>query len=132
MFHAPTGRFQLGLIYYFTYFSPSSHPTLVCFFPVGLSSLIQHFQQILWVLKFLLSLGLVSWQLEFKSLFIVILVYKILFVAWSGLFILEFKSLMRGEVCILGHFVLRWHHDIIEILRKRAQLHHRKTKWPNI
>ena len=41
--------------YYFTYFwPPSSHPTFVCFFPVGLSFLIQHFQQILWVLKFLL------------------------------------------------------------------------------
>ena len=49
------GRFQLELIYYFTYFSPSSHPTLVCFFPVGLSLLIQHFQQVLWVFKFLLS-----------------------------------------------------------------------------
>ena len=24
MFHAPMGRFQLELIYYFTYFSPSS------------------------------------------------------------------------------------------------------------
>ena len=31
-----------------------------------------------------------------------------LFLAWSGLLILEFKSLMWGEVCILGHFVLRW------------------------
>ena len=41
MFHAPLGRFQLELIYSFTYFSPSSHPTLVCFFPVGLSLLIQ-------------------------------------------------------------------------------------------
>ena len=36
-------RFLLELIYYFTYFSPSSHLTLVCFFPVGLSLLIQHF-----------------------------------------------------------------------------------------
>ena len=45
-------------IYYFTYFSPSSHLTLVCFFPVSLSLLIQHFQQVLWVLKFLLSPGL--------------------------------------------------------------------------
>ena len=32
--------------------SPSSHPTFVCFIPVGLSLLIQHFQQVLWVLKF--------------------------------------------------------------------------------
>ena len=51
MFDAPMGRFQLELIYYFTYFSPSSHLTLVCFFPVGLSLLI-NLQQ---VLKFLLS-----------------------------------------------------------------------------
>ena len=28
MFHAPMGRFQLELIYYFTYFSLLSHPTL--------------------------------------------------------------------------------------------------------
>ena len=42
----------LKLIYYFTYFST------VCFFSVRLSSLIQHFQQILWVLKFFLSPGL--------------------------------------------------------------------------
>ena len=35
------------LIYYFTYFSQSSYLTLVCFFPVGLSLLIQHFQQVL-------------------------------------------------------------------------------------
>ena len=48
--------FQLELIYYFTYFSSSSHPILVRFFPVGLLLLIQHFQQVLRVLKFLLSL----------------------------------------------------------------------------
>ena len=43
MFHAPMGRFQLELIY-FTYFSTvvSSNS---CVFPVGLSLLIQHFQQ---------------------------------------------------------------------------------------
>ena len=33
-----------------------------------------------------------------------------LFVTWPGLLILDFKSLMWGEVCILGHFVHRWHH----------------------
>ena len=36
-------------------FPPSSHPSIVCFFPVGISLLIQHFQQVLWVLKCLLS-----------------------------------------------------------------------------
>ena len=60
--------------------------------------LIQHFQQVLRVLKFLLSPGLGSWQLEFKSLIIVILVFKILFVAWPWLLILEIKSLMRGTL----------------------------------
>ena len=55
MFHAPMGRFQLELIYYFAYFSSLSHPRVVCFFPVGLLLLIQHFQQVLWVLKFRLS-----------------------------------------------------------------------------
>ena len=58
MFHAPMGRFQLELINCFTYFSPSSHLTVVYLFPVGLSSLIRHFQQVLWLLKFLLSPGL--------------------------------------------------------------------------
>ena len=50
------GRFQLELIYYFTYFSSLSHQTLVCFFPVGLSLLIQHFQLVLWV-----EVSSVSW-----------------------------------------------------------------------
>ena len=36
--------YNLEFIYYFTYFSPSSHPAVVCFFPVGPSLLIQHFQ----------------------------------------------------------------------------------------
>ena len=72
-------------------FPQSYHPTVVCFFPVGLSSLIRHFQQILWVLKFLLSPGLSSWQLEFKSQIIVIVGFQhffFLFVAWPGLLIL--------------------------------------------
>ena len=37
MFHAPIERFQLELIYSFTYFPLSSHPTVVYFFLVGLS-----------------------------------------------------------------------------------------------
>ena len=41
-------------------FPPSSHPRVVCFFPVGLSLLIRHFQQVLRMLKFLLSPGLGS------------------------------------------------------------------------
>ena len=53
MFHAPIGRFQLELIIILPIFPPLSHPTFVCFFPVGLSSLIRHFQRVLWVLKFL-------------------------------------------------------------------------------
>ena len=68
MFHAPMVRFQLELIYYFTYFSPSSHPTVVCFFPVGLLSLI-HFQRVLSVMKFLLSPGLGSRQFSLDTLF---------------------------------------------------------------
>ena len=79
----------------------------MCFFLVGLSILMQHFQQVLWVLKFFLPPGLGSLQLEFKSLIIVIVGFQNSVVAWPGLLILEFKSLMRGEVCILGHFVLR-------------------------
>ena len=41
----------LEFIYYFTYFSPSPYPSVVCFFPVGRSLLIQHFQHVLWVLS---------------------------------------------------------------------------------
>ena len=50
--------FSYELIY-FTYFfhRQSSHATFLCLFPVGLS-LVIHFQQVLWVLKFLLSPGL--------------------------------------------------------------------------
>ena len=52
----------------------------------------------------------VSWlgQLKFKSSIIVTVGFQnFLFVAWSGLFILEFKSLLRGGVCILGDSILR-------------------------
>ena len=75
MFHAPMRRFQLELIFYFTYFS-TVVPSIVCFFSVGLSSLLWHFQQVLWVVKLLLSPNLDSWQLEFKSLIIVIVGFQ--------------------------------------------------------
>ena len=54
MFHAPMGRFQLEPII-LPVFPPSSHLRVVCFFPIGFTLLIQHFQQVLWVLKLLLS-----------------------------------------------------------------------------
>jgi hypothetical protein len=38
---------------------------------------------------------------------LVFLNFEFLFVTWPGLLILDFKSLLWGEVCILGHFVLR-------------------------
>ena len=44
---------------FYLYFPPSSQLIYVCFCPVGLS-LLQHFQQVLWVLKLLLSPGLGS------------------------------------------------------------------------
>ena len=44
MFHAPMGRFQLELTYYFTYFF-TVVPSNSCVFPVSLSLLILHFQQ---------------------------------------------------------------------------------------
>ena len=49
------GRFQLELIY--RYFPPFFHLTVCYFCPVGLSLLIQHFPQVLWVLKLFLSPG---------------------------------------------------------------------------
>ena len=50
-------RHKLELIYH--YLPPSFHLTVVV---SVLSLLIQHFQQVLWVLKLLLSPGLGSWQ----------------------------------------------------------------------
>ena len=38
------GRFQLELVH--LYFPPSFHLTVDCFCPVGLSGLLQHFQQV--------------------------------------------------------------------------------------
>ena len=49
------GKTSVSINLLFYLFSPSSHPTFVCFFPVGLSMLILNFQQVLWVLKLLLS-----------------------------------------------------------------------------
>jgi len=46
----------INLLFYL-YFPPSFHLTVACFCPVGLSLLIQHFQQVLWVMKLLLSPG---------------------------------------------------------------------------
>ena len=82
MFHAPMGRFQFIILPIF----PSSHPTVVCFFPVGLSLLIRRFQHVLWVFKFLLSPGLGSWQLEFKSLITVIVDFQnfVCCLVWSN------------------------------------------------
>ena len=51
--------------------------------------------------KLYFEVSSVSWlgQLtEFKSLMIVIVSFRFCFFAWSGLFILEFKSLMQEEV----------------------------------
>ena len=47
MFHALLGRFQLELIIFITYFSTVVSFTSCVSFPVGLSSLTQHFQQVL-------------------------------------------------------------------------------------
>ena len=58
MFFSPMRRFQSELIY--LYFPPSSHLIYVCFCPVGLSLLQQHYQHVLWVLKLVLSTGLGS------------------------------------------------------------------------
>jgi hypothetical protein len=55
------GKFsvRINLLFYLN-FPPSFHLTVVCFCPVGRSLLLQHFQQVLWVLKLLLSPGLGS------------------------------------------------------------------------
>ena len=95
---------RINLLFYLFFHRPLIQQ--LCFFSVGLSSLIRHFQQFLWVLKFILSPGLGSWQLEFKSLIIVIVGFLnfqafFLVVTWPELLILDFKSLMWGEVCIL-------------------------------
>ena len=70
----PDYQSRINLLFYLFFTVVPSN--VVCFFPVGLSSLIWNFQQVLWVLKFLLSPGLGSWQLEFKSLIIVIVGFQ--------------------------------------------------------
>ena len=47
MFHALTGRFQLELFNFITYFSTAVPLTSCVFFPVGLSSLTRHIQLVL-------------------------------------------------------------------------------------
>ena len=47
MFHALMGRFQLKLFILITYFSTVVPLTSCVFFPIGLSSLKRHFQQVL-------------------------------------------------------------------------------------
>ena len=89
---------------FYLYFPPSSHPTFVCFFPAGLSLLIQHFQKVLSVLKFLLSPGLGSWQFEFKSLIIVIVGFQnwvccLLWAVYVGVQITDGRSLYIGPFC---------------------------------
>ena len=85
-------------------FPPSFHLTVVCFCSIGLSLLIQRFHRVLWVLKLLLSPGLGSWQLEFKSLIIVIVGFffnfEFLFVTWPGVQITDVgRSLYIGSFC---------------------------------
>ena len=60
---------RINLLFYLFFTAVQSN--VVCFFPVVFSSLIWHFQHVLWVLKFLLSSDLWSLLLEFKSLIIV-------------------------------------------------------------
>ena len=108
MFHAPIGRFQLELIYYFTYFLPSV-PSNTCVFlscrPLVVNT----------TFSTGLEVSFVSWleQLTVRvqiTDYCNLLDFKILFVAWSGLFYLGVQITLRGEDCILGHSVLRWHH----------------------
>ena len=75
MFHAPMGRFKLELLFYlFFHCRPIQQ---LCFFPVGLSLLTQHFQRVLWVLKFLLSPGLGSSLIYFiKNFLFLLLLFK--------------------------------------------------------
>jgi hypothetical protein len=63
MFHAPIGRFQLELIYYFNYFS-TVLPSNICVFLFYRPFVVNNFQQVLWVLKLLLSPGFSSWNLN--------------------------------------------------------------------
>ena len=56
-------------------FPPSSHSIVVSFFPVGLSSLSRHSQQVL----FGDEVSSVSWIAQFKSLVIIIVGWRIFF-----------------------------------------------------
>ena len=66
------GKILVKIIYFYYLFFQRRPVQCCVFFPVGFSSLMRHFQQVLWALKFLLSCGLSSWQFEFKSLIILI------------------------------------------------------------
>ena len=98
---------QTCLIYLFLLpiFPPSSYSIVVFFFLVGLSSITRHSQQVLSGVE----VSSVSWlgQLEFKSLIISIVGFRKFFCCLVWAVDLGVKSLMRGEVCLLGHFVLR-------------------------
>ena len=77
-------RFQLELIYYFTYFS-TVVPSNSCVFLSCRPFVVNKTFQVLWVLKFLLSPGLNSWQFAFKSLIIVIVGFQnfVCCLAWA-------------------------------------------------
>ena len=103
------GRFQSELIYYFTYFS-TFVTSNSCVFLFSRPFIVNTFSTGLVMLKFILSPGLGSWQLEFKSLIIIIVCFQnfVYILVWTVY--LGIQIYVREEVCILGHFVLRWHH----------------------
>ena len=88
------------MIYYFTYFSTIIPSNICAFLSCSPFVVIQHFQQVLWALKFLLPPGLGSWQ--FESLIIVIVSFQN-FVSclawdWSSNHCVE-RSLYIGSFC---------------------------------
>ena len=111
MLRAPMGRFLSEFIYFYCLFFPvvpfNSRAFLSCrYFDVNATFLTDLVE--CWSFFCLLAWAVDSWSSNhwlFK-----LLGFEISFFTWPGLLISEFKSLMRGEVRTLGHFVLWWHH----------------------
>ena len=73
MFHAPMGRFRLELVYFIYLFSHHRPTQQLC---ISFRLYYDIFNRSCRVLKFLLSPGLGSWHLEFKSLIISIFGFR--------------------------------------------------------
>ena len=90
--------YRINLSFYlFSHIRPIQQ---LCFFAVGLSSLIWHFQQVLWVLKFLLSPGSSNWNLPIRAWNMIFnSIEKLHSLYWSPNTVRMIKSRRLGCAC---------------------------------